>query len=85
MEKKDFVVKLQTLTSTEDVLSVSRDVNELRSQFEDFCLEEERKKQVALLEAQANGEQVEFVNEPDAIKEEFYAIYSEYKEKRNKI
>ena len=85
MEKKDFVVKLQALTSTEDVLSVSRDVNELRSQFEDFCLEEDRKKQVSLLEAQANGEQVEFVDEPDSVKEEFYTIYTEYKEKRNKL
>jgi len=85
MEKKDFVVKLQALISTEDVLSVSRDVNELRSQFEDFCLEEERKKQVALLEAQANGEQVEFVNEPDAVKEEFYTVFSAYKERRNKL
>jgi hypothetical protein len=85
MEKKDFIEKLQTLTSIEDVLSVSRDVNELRTQFEDFCLEEDRKKQVALLEAQANGEQVDFINEPDAEKQEFYAIYSEYKEKRNKI
>lgn len=85
MEKKDFIEKLQVLTSTEDILSVSRDVNELRGLFEDFCLEQDRLKQVALLEAQERGESVDFTNEPDPLKDEFYAIFSDYKEKRNTL
>lgn len=85
MEKKDFIEKLQVLTSTEDILSVSRDVNELRGLFEDFCLEQDRLKQVALLEAQERGESVDFTNETDPLKDEFYAIFSDYKEKRNTL
>ena len=85
MEKKDFIEKLKALTAAEDILSVSREVNELRGQFEDYCLEQDRLKQVALLEAQERGESVDFTNEPDPLKEEFYAIFSEYKEKRNTL
>lgn len=85
MEKLEFVKQLELLTSNEDVLSVSREINELRSQFEDFCLEQDRLKQVALLEAQERGEIVEFTNEPDSLKDHFYSLFNEYKEKRNKI
>lgn len=85
MEKQEFVKQLELLTSNEDVLSVSREINELRSQFEDFCLEQDRLKQVALLEAQERGEIVEFTNEPDSLKDHFYSLFNEYKEKRNKI
>jgi hypothetical protein len=82
MEKKDFIERIKALHATEDVLSVSKEVNELRSQFEDFILEEERLRQVELLEAQANGETVEFEKVADPLKDEFYEIYSQYKEKR---
>jgi 2-oxo-4-hydroxy-4-carboxy--5-ureidoimidazoline (OHCU) decarboxylase len=51
MEKKSFIEKLLVLLANEDVLSVAREVNELRTRFEDFCIEEDRKKQVAFLEA----------------------------------
>ncbi len=83
MEKMAFLDELKALVTNEDVLSVSRDVNELRTRFDDYVLEEERKKQVAVLEAKANGEEVEFEKEDDPIREEFYEIYSVYKEKRN--
>lgn len=85
MEKKEFIDRLKTLTANEDVFAVSRDVNELRGQFEDFCIEQERLKQVALLEAQERGETVDFTNEPDPLKEEFYAVFGEYRDRRNKL
>ena len=56
MEKMSFLDELKTLTANENVLSVSRDVNELRTRFDDYVLEEERKKQQDMLDAQAAGE-----------------------------
>jgi hypothetical protein len=85
MEKKSFIEKLLVLLANEDVLSVAREVNELRTRFEDFCIEEDRKKQVAFLEAQERGEEVEYSNEPDLLKEEFYALFNDFKEKRIKV
>lgn len=85
MEKKEFIERLKTLTVNQDVFAVSREVNELRGQFEDFCIEQDRLKQVALLEAQERGENVDFANEPDPLKEEFYATFSEYRDRRNKL
>lgn len=82
MEKQTFVDRLNALTSQEDVLAVSREVNELRSEFEDFCIEAERKEQIAQLEAQERGEEVEIDRTPDPIKAAFYALYNEYKDKR---
>jgi len=83
MAKMAFLEELKMLTANENALSVSRDVNELRTRFEDYVLEDERKKQVAVLEAKANGESVEFEREDDPIKDEFYTVFSEYKERRS--
>ncbi len=83
MAKMAFLEELKMLTANENTLSVSRDVNELRTRFEDYVLEDERKKQVAVLEAKANGESVEFEREDDPIKDEFYTVFSEYKERRS--
>jgi hypothetical protein len=82
MEKMAFLDELKTLTANENILSVSRDVNELRTRFDDYVLEEERKKQVAVLDAKANGESVEYEREEDPIRDEFYVVYTEYKDKR---
>lgn len=82
MEKIEFIEKLKALTSQEDVLSVSREVSELKARFEDFRIEEERLRQVAFLEAQENGETAEYERLPDPLKDEFYQIYSEYREKK---
>lgn len=82
MEKIEFIEKLKALTSQEDVLSVSREVSELKARFEDFRIEEERLRQVAFLEAQGNGETAEYERLPDPLKDEFYQIYSEYREKK---
>ena len=43
MTGTEFIEKLKELTSAEDVLEVSKEVSELRTKFEDYVLEEERK------------------------------------------
>lgn len=84
MEKNTFIVELETLAHNEDVLAVSRDVNELKTRFEDYILEEERKDQVAMLEAQERGEEHESLD-LRPLKEEFFEIYNVYKEKRKQL
>ncbi|TNE98415.1 MAG: DUF349 domain-containing protein, partial [Bacteroidetes bacterium] len=77
----NFIEKLKELTEQEDVLAVQNEVNELRSKFEDYILEQERQLQVRQLEAQENGEEVPEADS-DYGKEAFYGIFNEYKEKR---
>lgn len=81
MDQTDFIEQLKSLTANEDVLAVSNEVNELRSKFEDYVLEEERKLQVAQLEAKDKGEELE-VPENDFGKEAFYEVYDQYRQKR---
>lgn len=83
MEKVTFLNELKELVENQDVMAVSRNVNELRTRFEDFLLEEDRKKQVAVLEARERGEKAEFEQEIDPIRNEFFEIYSAYKAKRS--
>jgi hypothetical protein len=93
MEKIQFLERIKTLAANEDVMSVNTEINELKSKFQDFLIEEERKFRVASLETQLVSEDdsipevmhVEFENsyeEIDPIKEEFYAIYSEFRNKK---
>ena len=81
MESLDFIARLKELAANEDVLSVSRDVNELRSKFDDYVLEEERKFQVSQLEAEERGEEVPTL-ETDFGKEEFYTLFDAYRTAR---
>lgn len=85
MEKTDFIEQLKAFTSQEDVLSVSRDVNELKSKFEDFCIEEERLKQVEFLDSQSEGETAIYERMPDPLKEEFYSIYNAYCDQKTAV
>jgi len=85
MEKIEFIENLKALTSGEDVLGVSREVNELKGRFEDFCIEEERLRQVAFLEAQEEGSTAEFDRIPDPLKDEFYQIYSTFRDKKTAV
>ncbi|MCJ8289861.1 MAG: DUF349 domain-containing protein [Crocinitomicaceae bacterium] len=55
----DFIAKLEELSGHEDVLTVSREVNELRGKFDDYVLEEERKLQVSQLEEEKVEVEVE--------------------------
>jgi hypothetical protein len=84
MEKNTFIEELEKLTQNDDVLMVSREVNELKVRFDDYILEEERKDQVALLNAQAEGiayDSIDFKPFKDA----FYEVYSVYKTKRKEV
>ncbi len=82
MEKRAFIEALEELTNQEDIISAGREVNQLRTDFEDYILEETRKYQVA--ELKAKDEEVEFEEEDwmTPLKEEFYSIYGPFKEKR---
>lgn len=82
MKKIALLDTLKTLSQQEDVLSVAREVSELRSRFEDVVIEEDRQFQIKQLEAQERGETVEEQPE-DLIRQEFYNLYGEFREKRN--
>lgn len=81
MENMDFIAKLEELSAHEDALKVSREMNELRGKFDDYVLEEERKVQVAQLEAEEKGESIP-ENDSDFGKEAFYALFDAYKVRR---
>ncbi|MCO4814912.1 MAG: DUF349 domain-containing protein [Flavobacteriales bacterium] len=93
MEVLNFLEEIKAYAENENALAVSRDVNELRSKFGDYILEEERKIQVSELEAQKTPETMGEVKVQAAqkteellqLKEEFYSIYTAYKEKKNAI
>jgi hypothetical protein len=79
MDKIAFLDELKTLTTSDDVLKASRGVSELKQKFEDFLIEEERLRQVALLEA---GEPVVERQDLDPIREEFLELYRVFQMKR---
>lgn len=94
MENLEFIDTLTELTSKEDLLAVGRDVNDLRGKFEDYLLEEERKIQVAELEAQQETSEASQgsdsisesrQSELNSLKDEFYSIYNSYKERKKSI
>ncbi|MES2589929.1 MAG: DUF349 domain-containing protein [Bacteroidota bacterium] len=94
MEKVEFLERIKTLAANEDVMAVNTEINELKSKFQDFLIEEERKIQVTALESQlVNAEDSEGLevihvgsndteNEIDSLKEEFFAIYSEFRTRK---
>jgi len=84
MEKNTFIEELEKLAQNEDVLMVSREVNELKGRFEDYVLEEERKNQVALLDAQAEGKEYDSIDFKP-LKDAFFEIYSVYKTKKKAV
>lgn len=84
MTHQDFIDKLTELAGAEDLLSVASELKELRSKFEDYVLEEERKLQVAQLEAEETGESIPEV-EGDFGKEEFYTLYNAVNDKRKAL
>ena len=94
----DFIAKLEELSGHEDVLTVSREVNELRGKFDDYVLEEERKFQVSQLEEEkvevegiegeagedAQPQDIPKIAEPetDFGKEAFYTLFDAFKVRR---
>ena len=85
MENQTFIEDLKQLAGQEDLLAVGREVSELKTKFDDFILEEERKFQVAQLEAQDKGEAFESDGAIDALKEAFYEVYSDFKLRRKAL
>jgi predicted DNA-binding protein YlxM (UPF0122 family) len=85
MEKREFIEALKELTEKEDVLGVGREINELRTQFEDYLIEATRQYQIAELEAKDKNEEFTETDWITPLKEEFYAVFSPYKEKRKAI
>ena len=85
MEVNTFIERLNALVEQEDIIAVGRDVNELRTAFEDYLLEETRKFQVAQLTAEDNGETFDESLDLAPLKESFYAIYNAFKEKRRAL
>ncbi len=82
MESTAFLEGLKALTSQEDLISVGREVNELSAKFEDFVIEEERKLQIAQLEAQDKGEEIPENDQLQQVKEEFKTVLREYRSQR---
>lgn len=81
MEKASLLESLKNLVQQEDALAVAREVSELRNQFEDVVLEEDRQFQIKQLEAQEKGEAVE-ERTTDTVREEFYKLYNEFRERK---
>jgi hypothetical protein len=82
MEKASLLESLKNLVQQEDALAVAREVSELRNQFEDVVLEEDRQFQIKQLEAQEKGEPVEERGD-DAVREEFYKLYNEFRDRKS--
>ena len=84
MKNNALIEELIILVQNEDALAVSREINELKTRFDDFILEEERKDQVAFLEAQEKEEVYE-ITDFKPLKDEFYGVYNEYKDRRKAV
>lgn len=85
MEKREFIDALTALVNEEDLIQAGRKVNELRTSFEDYVLEETRKYQVAELKAKEEGQDFTEEDWITPLKEEFYEIYGPFKEKRKEL
>lgn len=85
MEKGEFIEALSALVENEDALRVSKDVNDLKTQFDDYLIEANRQMQVAQLEAEEKGEEIKEEEWILPLKEEFHTIYNAYNEKRKSL
>lgn len=85
MENTAFLEELKALTAHENLISINREVNELRTKFEDYVIEEERKLQIAQLDAQEKGEEIPENLELATLKEEFRAEMNDFKERRKLV
>lgn len=83
MENLNFQEQLENLVKSDDLISIGREVNALKVQFEDYILESERVQQVNQLEAQERGETYEIIDYRSQ-KESFYNLYKSYQESRKK-
>lgn len=82
MGKAVLLESLKKLVEQEDALAVAREVSELRNQFEDVTLEEDRLFQISQIEAQERGEKPE-EKPADPIRDEFHALYAVFRDRKN--
>jgi hypothetical protein len=80
LEKNTFLEELNAYAATEDILSVEREVKELKNKFSDFILEEERQHQIAQLKAQEVGKDSEKYY--DAKNDTFFELYTQIRERQ---
>lgn len=85
MESTAFLEELKALTSQEDLILAGREVNELNTRFEDYMIEEERKLQIAQLDAQEKGEEIPENLELIKLKEAFREELKAFREKRKTV
>lgn len=83
MENLNFQEQLENLVKSDELITIGREVNALKVQFEDFILEAERVQQVNQLEAQERGEKYEPIDYKIQ-KEAFYNVYKSFQESRKK-
>jgi hypothetical protein len=82
METNPFLSELSALINQEEVLNLGREAQDIKSRFDDFMLEEERKDQVNALNAAETGEVYEN-QDFSTLKQAFYDLYDAFKNKRN--
>lgn len=88
----EFLEALSGFLEQDDLLSITKEVNELKSSFEDYIIEEERKLQVAEMEAKENQEEIDqekelldIQNLKEAFHEKFSAFKQAKKQQREEI
>ena len=79
--ENEYISKLEAFILEEDMLSISRDVSKLKTEFDDWLLHSEGKQQVAALKAKELGEDIEQIDFV-VIKESFYNLFSRYKDSK---
>lgn len=77
--ENEYISKLKSYLLEDDLLSISRELSKLKTEFDDWLLHSEGKQQVALLKAKESGENIEQIDF-SVIKESFFALFSKYKE-----
>lgn len=77
--ENEFISKLKNFLLEDDALSVSREMGQLKNDFDDWLLHSEGKQQVETLKAKEEGKEIEQIDFL-IIKEEFNTLFSKYKE-----
>lgn len=76
-----FIEKITSLGQADDLVVLGKEASDVRSQFEDFLLEQERLEQVAKLLANERGEKFESFDF-ESPKDQFYIAYKKFQEIR---
>lgn len=76
-----FIEKITSLGQADDLVVLGKEASDVRSQFEDFLLEQERLEQVAKLLANERGEKFESFDF-ESTKDQFYIAYKKFQEIR---